>query len=251
VIDALGQPQSVLVLGGTSDIALATVERWLNARSMRVALAARPGPRRDAAAARLAAAGGAVVVHDFDAERPETHQALVAEVAAAGDVDVALVAFGVLLDDDRSWQDHAAAVHQVRVNYLGAVSVGVLLAEQMRRQGHGVIVALSSVAGERVRRSNFVYGSTKAGMDGFYLGLGEALRGSGVRVLVVRPGFVRTKMTRGRGSAPLSVDAEQVAAAIVAGVADGSELIWVPRAMRGVMSALRHVPRPLFRRLPI
>src|SRR6478735_7576066 len=112
-------------------------------------------------------------------------------------------------------------------------------------------IALSSVAGERVRRSNFAYGASKAGMDGFYLGLGEALRGSGARVLVVRPGFVHTKMTEGREAAPLSVTAEQVADAVTTAVAKGDDLIWVPKAMRGVMSGLRHVPRPLFRKLPI
>ena len=251
MIDAVGQPQSVLLLGGTSDIALATAEAWLRHRPLRVELAARPGPRRDDAVRRLHGLGADVRVHDFDAEREESHPALLEQVAANGDIDVALLAFGVLRDDDASWQDHREAVRQARINYLGAVSVGVLLAERLRAQGHGVIVALSSVAGERVRRSNFVYGSTKAGMDAFFLGLGEALRGSGARVLVVRPGFVRTKMTAGRDAAPLAVDAETVAEAIVAGVAAGSELIWVPRAMRGVMSGLRHVPRPLFRRLPI
>lgn len=251
MIDSLGQPQSVLLLGGTSDIGLATVEQWLRRRPLRVELAARPGRRRDEAARRLASAGAEVHVHDFDAERTDSHPGLIEEISAAGDIDVALVAFGVLRDDDSSWQEHGLAVRQVRVNYLGAVSVGVLVADRMRWQGHGVIVAMSSVAGERVRRSNFVYGSTKAGMDAFFLGLGEALRGSGARVLVVRPGFVRTKMTVGRDVAPLAVDADQVAEAITTGVANGSELVWVPRAMRGVMSALRHVPRPLFRRLPI
>lgn len=251
MLDALGQPQAVLLLGGTSDIAVATVERWLRHRAVRVELAARPGPRRDEVVRHLAEAGADVRVHDFDGEQTETHRELLDLVWANGDVDVAVVAFGVLRDDDASWQDHAVAVQQARVNYLGAVSVGVLLAERMRAQGHGVVVALSSVAGERVRRSNFVYGSSKAGMDGFYLGLGEALRGSGVRVLVVRPGFVRTKMTAGREPAPLSVTADDVADAVVTGVAEGAELVWVPRTMRGVMSALRHVPRPLFRRLPI
>jgi NAD(P)-dependent dehydrogenase (short-subunit alcohol dehydrogenase family) len=128
---------------------------------------------------------------------------------------------------------------------------GVLLAQVLRTQGHGVIVALSSVAGEKVRRTNFVYGSSKAGMDGFYLGLGEALRGTGARVSVIRPGHVRTKMTAGRDDAPLAVDAPEVAAAIVRAVEREEDLVWVPRAMRGVMSALRHVPRPVFRRLPI
>ena len=107
------------------------------------------------------------------------------------------------------------------------------------------------MAGERVRRSNFVYGSTKAGLDGFYLGLGEALREHGVNVLVVRPGFVKSKMTEGLENAPLAVTPDEVAEAVVDGVRHNRELIWVPNAMRAVMSGLRHVPRPLFRRLPI
>lgn len=251
MINALGQPQTVLLLGGTSDIAQAVVAAWAETCRPHVVLAARPGPRRVEAAARMVALGLTVEEVDFDAERTDDHPGLVAAAARKRDIDVAVVAFGLLGDEEQAWQDHDAAVTLARVNYVGAVSVGVCLADVMRRQGHGVIVALSSVAGERVRRSNFVYGSTKAGMDGFYLGLGEALRGSGARVLVVRPGFVRTKMTEGRSPAPLSVTAAQVAEAVVTGVARRDDLVWVPRPLRGVMSGLRHVPRPLFRRLPL
>lgn len=117
--------------------------------------------------------------------------------------------------------------------------------------GNGIIVALSSVAGERPRRSNFVYGSAKAGFDAFYVGLSEALRPLGGRVLVVRPGFVSSKMTTGLDPAPLAVSPAQVAAAVVAGVDSGAEQVWVPRAIRPVMSALCHLPRPVFRRLPL
>jgi decaprenylphospho-beta-D-erythro-pentofuranosid-2-ulose 2-reductase len=249
MLNALGQPQTVLLLGGTSDIALATAERWARSGDLHVVLAARPGERRDAAATRLEQSGAVVQVVDFEAEATGTHPTLVEAIER--DIDVAVVAFGVLGDEEQAWQDHAAAVHLATVNYTAPISVGVCLAARLRQQGHGVIVALSSVAGERVRRSNFVYGSSKAGMDGFYLGLGEALRGTGARVLVVRPGFVRTKMTEGRDPAPLSVDADDVAAAIVKGVAGGDDLVWVPAAMRGVMSGLRHVPRALFRKLPL
>ena len=108
------------------------------------------------------------------------------------DVDVAIVAFGLLGDAEELWQNQRKAVQIAEINYTAAVSVGVLLGEKMRAQGFGQIIAMSSAAGERVRRSNFVYGSTKAGLDGFYLGLGEALREFGVRVLVIRPGQVRT-----------------------------------------------------------
>lgn len=251
MLNALGQPQTVLLLGGTSDIARATARAWAASGDLHVVLAARPGPRRDAAVAELTGLGATVEAVDFEAEATGTHPALVAAAAAGRDIDVALVAFGVLGDEELAWQDHDTAVHLATVNYTAAVSVGVCLADLVRRQGHGVVVALSSVAGERVRRSNFAYGASKAGMDGFYLGLGEALRGTGGRVLVVRPGFVRTKMTEGRDPAPLSVDADDVAAAIVRGVAEGDELVWVPAAMRVVMSGLRHVPRALFRKLPL
>jgi decaprenylphospho-beta-D-erythro-pentofuranosid-2-ulose 2-reductase len=114
-----------------------------------------------------------------------------------------------------------------------------------------LIVALSTVAGERVRRSNFVYGSSKAGFDAFFQGLGDSLVGTGVRVMIVRPGFVHTKMTEGLEPAPLATTAEAVADAIVHGMERGSEVIWVPPALRFVMSGLRHVPRALFRKLPV
>ncbi|QIG42642.1 decaprenylphospho-beta-D-erythro-pentofuranosid-2-ulose 2-reductase [Nocardioides anomalus] len=251
MLNALGQPQSLLLLGGTSDIALAVAERYAATAPLRVVLAARPGPRRDEAVARLSALGHRVEPLDFEATDTAGHPALVERAAAGGDLDVTVVAFGVLGDEEEAWQDHDAAVRLAEVNYVGPVSVGSALAAQVRRQGHGTIVFLSSVAGERVRRSNFAYGASKAGADGFYLGLGEALREHGGHVLIVRPGFVHTKMTEGRGAAPLAVGADDVAAAVVDAVAARRELVWVPSAMRFVMSGLRHVPRPLFRRLPI
>lgn len=251
MINALGTPQRLLLLGATSDIALAIARRYATDQPLAVVLAARPGARRTEAAADLVALGCSVEELDFDATDTDAHAAVVEAAASGGDVDVAVVAFGVLPDPEAAWTDVATAVDAVRVNYLGAVSVGVALAGQLRRQGHGVIVALSSVAGERPRRSNFVYGSTKAGFDAFYTGLGEALRDHGGRVLVVRPGFVRSKMTTGLQAAPLSVTPAQVAEAVVGGVASGKEQLWVPGPLRAVMSGLRHVPRPLFRRLPI
>jgi len=251
MLDALGTPQNLLLLGGTSEIALALATRYLERGPLRVVVAARPSPVQDRAQAALSEQGASVEVVDFDARDTASHRGVVEQASAGGDIDVALVAFGVLGDEERAWQDHEAAVELAEVNYVGAVSVGVLLGERMRKQGHGVVVALSSVAGERVRRSNFVYGSPKAGMDGFYLGLGEALAADGVRVVVLRPGFVRTKMTAGREAAPLAVTADQVADAIVDAIAKRRALVWVPGSLRAVMSGLRHVPRPVFRRLPL
>ncbi len=251
MIDAVGTPQSVLLLGGTSDIGLAVLRRLVSRRPARLVLAARPSARREEEAARLTAEGHTVSVLDFDAEDVASHPAVVEAAFAGGDVDVAVVAFGVLGDQERAWRDHATAVRTVQVNTTAAVSVGVLLAQRLGAQGHGAVVALSSVAGERARRSNFVYGASKAGMDAFYTGLREALRPDGVRVLVVRPGFVRSTMTAGLATVPLSTDPEHVAAWTVQALERRRETVWTPPLLRWVMSALRHVPAPVFRRLPL
>lgn len=251
MIDSVGTPQTLLLLGGTSDIALAIARTYAKVRPLEVILAARPTERRAAAARELIGLGCTITEVDFDARDHASHAATMQACFASTDVDIAVVAFGVLGDQEQAWTDPDLALELAEVNYTAPVHCGVLLADRMKAQGHGVIVALSSVAGERVRRSNFVYGSTKAGFDGFFLGLGEALAGSGARVLVVRPGFVTSKMTEGAKAAPLSVSPEQVAEATVAAIAARRELIWVPNAFRYVMMILRHVPRAIFRKLPI
>jgi decaprenylphospho-beta-D-erythro-pentofuranosid-2-ulose 2-reductase len=251
MIDALGIPQSVLVLGGTSDIGLALAHHYAALRPLRIILAARPTPRRDTAAAELAGAGCPVTQVDFDATDDRSRADVVERAAEGGDIDLVVVAFGLLGEAERAWTDADHARELAEVNYLAPVQVGVEVANRLKMQGHGTIVALSSVAGERVRRSNFVYGSTKAGMDGFYLGLGEALHPFGVRVLVVRPGFVRSKMTADQPTGPLSVTPEHVATAAAAALRDRKDIIWVPKTLRPLMSGLRHTPRALFRRLPI
>lgn len=253
VLDAVGNPQTILLLGGTSEIGLAICERYLQNAPARIVLAALPDdPGRDAAKAQLERAGAkSVELIDFDAVDTDSHPAVIEQAWSGADVDVAIVAFGLLGDAEELWQNQRKAVQIAEINYTAAVSVGVLLGEKMRAQGFGQIIAMSSAAGERVRRSNFVYGSTKAGLDGFYLGLGEALREYGVRVLVIRPGQVRTRMSAHVKEAPLTVDKEYVADLAVTAAAKGKELVWAPGAFRYVMMVLRHIPRPIFRKLPI
>jgi decaprenylphospho-beta-D-erythro-pentofuranosid-2-ulose 2-reductase len=253
VLDAVGNPQTILLLGGTSEIGLAICARYLQNAHARILLAAMPDdPGRDAAVAQMKNAGAkSVELIDFEATNTDSHPAVIDAAFAGGDVDVAIVAFGLLGDAEELWQNQRKAVQIAEINYTAAVSVGVLLGGKMRAQGFGQIIAMSTVAGERVRRSNFVYGSTKAGLDGFYLGLGEALKPSGVRVLVIRPGQVRTRMSAHVKEAPLTVDKEYVANLAVTASAKGKELVWAPGAFRYVMMVLRHIPRPIFRKLPI
>lgn len=249
--DALGAVQSILVLGGGSDIGAATCELLIGERCRTVVLAGRAPERLVPVADRLRSAGATTVdVVTFDATQPETHQRVVDEVFDQhGDIDVVLLAFGVLGEQVTFDDDPVAAAGAATTNYVGAVSSGLAVAERLRRQGHGTLVVLSSVAGERVRADNFVYGSTKAGLDAFAQGLGDSLAGSGASVMVVRPGFVRTGMTEHMEDGPMATTAEAVASDIVAGLKRGAHTIWSPSKLRPVFTVLRHLPRPIWRKV--
>jgi decaprenylphospho-beta-D-erythro-pentofuranosid-2-ulose 2-reductase len=247
----VGEPQSLLVLGGSSEIGLAIARALVRRRARRVLLAARDPAGLAPAAAELQALGAAEVeTLRFDAaEDAAAHAALVEQAFAGGDLDVVLVAAGLLGDQEAAARDAHAARRLVEVNLLGLVSVIVPAVERLRAQGHGTLVVLSSVAAERPRRANFPYAAAKAGLDAYAQGLGDALAGTGVQVLVVRPGFVHTKMTAGRDPAPFATTPEAVAEAVLAGLARGAHTVWAPGVLRWAMAVLRHLPRPLWRRI--
>jgi decaprenylphospho-beta-D-erythro-pentofuranosid-2-ulose 2-reductase len=214
--DALGSVQSVLLLGGTSEIGLAALEALKPRRAVK---ASRP---------------------EFDALDPASRTRTLDE-AFREDVDVVIVAFGIL-------EGEPEALHALN----GTATVAALAeaAERLKRQGHGTLVLVSSVAADRPRPSNYAYGSSKAAADDFAQGLGDALHGSGVDVLIVRPGFVKTKMTAHLGDAPLAVDAATVGRAIAEAVRRNRAITYVPAPMRAVSLVLRALPRPILRRLP-
>ena len=241
--DAVGSVQSVLLLGGTSEIGLDIVRALAADRAERVVLAA-----RDTGAAERALPGAEVLA--LDAADTSTHAALMDRAfAGEGGIDVAIVAAGVLTSADGDQLDEAAAMQTV--NGAGAVSLMAEAAKRMRAQGRGTIVLLSSVAADRPRASNYAYGASKAAADAFARGLGDALHGTGVEVMIVRPGFVRTKMTRAHEEAPGAVDPGAVTRAVVEGLRARRAIVYVPGFLRWVMLALRLVPGPLFRRLPL
>ncbi|GGR53814.1 MULTISPECIES: SDR family NAD(P)-dependent oxidoreductase [Streptomyces] len=249
--DATELPRSLLVLGGTSEIALATARRLIARRTRTVWLAGRPSLALENAAGSLRALGADVHTVAFDALAPESHEAVLGKVFAEGPVDMVLLAFGILGDQAHDERDPVRAVRVAQTNYTGAVSAGLVAGRALQTQGHGWLVVLSSAAAERARRADFIYGSSKAGLDTFAQGLGDALYGTGARVMVVRPGFVRTRSTAGRPRSPFATTPESVATAVELGLRRGAETVWVPGALRLLTAALRHAPRALFRRLPL
>ncbi len=242
----------VLVLGGRSEIGTEVAVRLAGRGCRTVVLAARGADDLDAEERALRRAGATTVGRvEFDADDLAGHDAVLRDVADRfGEPATVVVAFGVLGDQAVAERDAGAAVSVVHTDYVAHVHVLTLLATRLRAAGRGTVVVFSSVAGVRVRRANYVYGSAKAGLDGFASGLADALAGSGVRLLLVRPGFVIGRMTRGMRPAPFASTPAQVADAVVAGLARDREVVWVPGALRPVFAVLRLLPRALWRRMP-
>jgi decaprenylphospho-beta-D-erythro-pentofuranosid-2-ulose 2-reductase len=242
----------VLLIGGSSEIGLAILARiaadgpvqpYLLGRdptAMRTALAAQLGQRDDAEFGELDAEA-------VDAVEPAVAQAF----DRLGEVDVAVLAVGVLGAQAGLDADPAEAARVMHVNLSGSGALMLATLRRLRAQGHGSLIVLSSVAAERPRASNAVYGAAKAGIDALAQGLSDSLASSRIEVIVVRPGFVTTKMTEGLKPAPLATSAEAVANAAVAAIGGGSRTIWVPATLRPLFAVLRHLPRSVFRRLPL
>ena len=240
----------MLILGGRSEIGIELAARLAPGAS--VVLAARGADRLGEQTAAIRAAGAvAVPTREFDADDLESHGLLVASIIAEhGPIDVAVLAFGILGDQDRAEIDAAHAVAVVHTDYVAQVSLLTHLAAAMRKAGRGALVVFSSVAGVRVRRANYVYGSAKAGLDGFASGLADALHGTGVQLLLVRPGFVIGRMTHGMTAAPLASTPSQVAAATARALARRRRSVWIPWTLRPLFFCMRLLPQFVWRRLP-
>jgi short-subunit dehydrogenase len=239
-----------VIFGGRSEIGVELAK--LLAPEVTVVLAARKPERLSEQVAALEAAGAAKVdVREFDADDLASHAPLVASIVGDhGPIGTAVLAFGVLGDQARAEKDPAHTAEVLHTDFVAQASLLTVLADTMRTAGEGAIVVFSSVAGVRVRRANYVYGSAKAGLDGFCSGLSDALHGSGVRLLLVRPGFVIGRMTAGMKPAPMSSTPPQVAAATARALAKGRRTVWIPWMLRPFFAGMRLLPQWIWRRMP-
>lgn len=251
----------VVIFGGRSEIGVEVATRL--APGATVVLAARGADRLDEQVSAVQSAGAAAVhTVEFDADDLGSHAPLVAKlVAEHGPIATAVLAFGILGDQARAERDPGHATAIVHTDFVAQVSLLTVLATTMREAGRrslvgerparrASIIVFSSVAGARVRRANYVYGSAKAGLDGFANGLADALHGSGVHLLLVRPGFVIGRMTAGMDPAPLSSTPAQVAEATVKALAKGRREVWIPRSLGAAVVVMRLLPRFVWRRMP-
>jgi len=248
--NAFDIPQRVLILGAGSDIAPATALALAANGTREYVLAARHPDALDMLVEQLRELHATSVERfHFDANDHDRHQALVDYVwSQPGHVDLALVAFGSLTGETDTDDSTRAAMSLVTTNYVSIVSIIETMVPRFRAQGTGTIAVLSSVAATRPRADNYVYASSKAGLDSYARRLADAVAPD-VHVMVVRPGFVTTKMTADETPAPFSIAPERVATDIVEGLRQRSDIVWSPPIVRGVMGGLRLLPTPVHRRV--
>jgi len=241
-----GRLSRVLLLGGTSEIGLAIVSALDLGPDTEVILAGRDLQRLEAAGKSL---GRPVEVAAYDALEVGAHQAFADQVCAAGVPDLVIAATGVLIGQEQVERDVRLAATMIETNFTGHVTALLAFGEAMRKRGSGAIVVLSSVAAVRPRQFNSVYGATKAALDAFARGYADSLHGTGVRVLLVRPGFVIGKMTEGMAPAPLATTPDAVGVAVARALRGSASVVWVPAPLVGLATAMKLIPRPLWRRM--
>jgi len=252
VENAFGQPQSVVVLAGSSDIARAITKRLCAARTHTVVLAGRNEQLLDEARSEALSYGANQVdVVIFDARDPSNAERTVNEAfeKVNGTVDLVVIAVGLLGDQEQNENDAALVSDMVTVNFTWPVAALAQVRNLLVRQGSGRIVVLSSVAAVRVRRAKYLYGGSKAGLDRLCIGLADSLEGTGVSLQLVRPGHVRSKMTIGAKEPPFATGVDEVADDVLKGLAQRTPIIWSPPILRYVFFVLRHLPAPLWRKV--
>ena len=240
----------VLLLGGTSEIGLAIVSALRLGTDAEVILAGRDVQRLEAAGKLLSRP---VTVARYDALETSAHQAFAEEICAGGVPDLVIAATGILTPQERLEQDVQLAATMIETNFPGHVTALLAFGEAMRRRGSGTIVVLSSVAAVPPRKFNSVYGATKVALDAFARGYADSLHGTGVRVLLVRPGFVTGRMTEGMKPAPLATTPAAVGAAVASALRSegrgAKSVIWVPAPLAGLATVMKLIPRPVWRKL--
>jgi len=245
--------ERVVILGATSGIgaALAAV---LSQRGCRLLLAGRSREKLDRLAADLKVRHEAEpIVETFDATDFDAHAAFIERCVErfGGGIEGAVLCHGLLPDQQAAQRDHAAAKRAIDVNFTSAITLLEPLAAHLERQGRGWLAAIGSVAGDRGRQSNYLYGSAKAGLDAYLSGLRNRLHHAGVAVLTVKPGFVATAMTEGRVNpdSPAVASPEKVARDIDRAIRRRRHVLYTPWFWRPVMCLIRHIPELIFKRM--
>ena len=245
--------RNILIIGATSAIAEATARRFA-AAGARFYLVGRHADRLAAIARDLEIRSGQPVASErLDLDLLDSHPALLERAEQAlGGIDIALIAHGVLPDQNACQESVAATLAAIQTNALSVISLATLLANLFERRGRGVLIAIGSVAGDRGRQSNYVYGAAKGMVALFLQGLRNRLSRQGIQVITIKPGFVDTPMTAAFAQKGLLwAKPDAIAAGIVSAVERGRDEVYLPWFWRWIMRIILHIPEWLFKRLKL
>lgn len=242
----------IAIFGAASAMAVETARR-LAGKDAEFFLVARSDDRLSAIKADLETRGAKVVgMARADLADCAIHERLVSDCAQSlGKMDLALLAWGSLPDQDACQNSAELARREIENNFLSMVSLLTGLANVMEQAGHGTLAVISSVAGDRGRQSNYVYGCAKGGLTIFLQGLRNRLYKAGVKVLTIKPGFVDTPMTADFRKGALFVKPEVVAEGICRAIAKGRDVAYLPWFWLPIMLIIRHIPEFIFKRLKL
>jgi decaprenylphospho-beta-D-erythro-pentofuranosid-2-ulose 2-reductase len=230
MLNGFKNPGRIALIGGRSEIGRAIVDALPSNPAREVVEVNRDGE------------------YALDISNRASREKLVAELFAAGDVDIAIIAVGVL-GNDPSLTAAENALAAMEVNFMGSAHLTQLIAEKMKIQAHGQILVISSFAQVRPRPDNYAYGASKAGIDFYARGLASTLDGTGVEIKILRPGFVRTKMTTGMQEAPFTIDASTCGRFGAKALQGNSLVTWAPPILKYVAFIFKLLPQPVFSKI--
>lgn len=244
--------QKILIIGATSAIAEASARQWA-ARGVALFLVGRNAARLETIAADLRVRGAASVgCFVMDATEHTAHPAMLAAVTTAlGGIDVALIAHGTLPDQKACESSVELSLREIDSNGISVIALATRLANQFEAQGSGTLAVIASVAGDRGRQSNYVYGAAKGMVSLFLQGLRNRLSKKGVQVLTIKPGFVDTPMTASFKKGALWAQPEDIAHGIVSAIDGKKDVVYLPGFWRLIMLVIRHIPERIFKRLSL
>ncbi len=248
MLNAFHSPQSVALIGATSEIGQSILKALPQDNLENCFIVARDPKRGAKALAEILPDRTKLTKVGFHAEKTQSHQGIVDQLFADGDLDIAIIAIGVL-GNNPDLNAAANALEVMNVNYVASAHLMLLIAERMKLQGHGQIEIISSFAQTRPRVDNFVYGSSKAGLDFMARGLNDQLEGTGVSICILRPGFVRTRMTKFLPEAPFTVNSDAVGKLAVKLLKDGQPIGYAPSILKWLALIFTLLPKNVFRKI--
>lgn len=248
MLNAFRSPQSVALVGATSEIGQSILKALPHENLDTCFVLARQPQRATESMKQFLPSRTRFVNIQFEAEQTHLHREIVDQLFLDGDLDIAIIAAGVL-GNNPELDEPSNALEVMQVNYVASAHILLLIAEKMKRQGHGQIEIISSFAQTRPRVDNFVYGSSKAGLDFMARGLNDRLKDSGVSIHILRPGFVRTRMTQMMKEAPFSVNKEAVGKVAVNLLKEDETIGYAPTILKWIALVFKGLPANIFIKL--